>query len=52
MSSITLNKGLSEAREWSEDLDERGRWSRRKSLLFMTAASVAFWSALTLALVS
>ena len=52
MSSITLNKGLSEARHAPEELDETGRWSRRKSLLFMTAASVAFWSALTLALVS
>ena len=52
MSSITLNKGLPEARDWPEDLDESGRWSRRKSLLFMATASVAFWSAITLALVS
>lgn len=52
MSSITLNKGLSEARDWSEESDESGRWSRRKSLLFMATASVAFWSAITLALVS
>ncbi|MBL8705760.1 MAG: hypothetical protein JNM30_12980 [Rhodospirillales bacterium] len=52
MSSITLNKGLSETRDWSEESDESGRWSRRKSLLFMAAASVTFWSAITLALVS
>ena len=51
MSSITLNKGLPEAQEWSEESDERGRWSRRKSLLFMAAASLSFWTVLTVALV-
>jgi len=52
MSSMTLNKGLSTTREWSEDLDEQGRWSRRKSLLFMAMVSVAFWTTLTVVLVS
>ena len=36
----------------TEKDDFLSRWSRRKSLLFMAAASVGFWSAITLALVS
>lgn len=52
MSSITLRKGLPDTANWSEEADERGRWSRRKSLLFMVMASLGFWTALTVALVS
>ncbi len=52
MSSITLRKGLTDSATWSEEADERGRWSRRKSLLFMAVTSLGFWTALTVALVS
>lgn len=48
MSSLTFNKGLEAPNTWSEEMDEQGRWSRRKSLLFMAIASVAFWAALAI----
>jgi|DewCreStandDraft_4_1066084.scaffolds.fasta_scaffold218049_2 hypothetical protein len=51
MSSVTLHKALPEARDWSDDLDEKGRWSPRRSLLFMATASVAFWGAVTFLIV-
>ena len=51
MSSVTLQKGMSDARGWSDEQDETGRWSTRKSLLFMATASIVFWAALTLLLV-
>lgn len=51
MASVTLHKGMSDARDWSDELDEKGRWSTRRSLLFMATASIAFWVALTVLLV-
>jgi hypothetical protein len=51
MSSVTLHKGMPDARDWSDELDEKGRWSTRRSLLFMATASIAFWAGLTLILV-
>ena len=46
MSSMTLHKSLPETEEWSDELDERGRWSRRRSLMFMAVVSLAFWTTL------
>jgi hypothetical protein len=46
MSSVTLHKSMSDVQDWSDELDEQGRWSRRRSLLFMAAVSLAFWLAL------
>jgi len=46
MSSVTMHKALSDAEEWSDELDERGRWSRRRSLMFMAILSLAFWAGL------
>jgi len=51
MTSATLHKGMPHARDWSDELDEKGRWSTRKSLMFMAMASIAFWASITLILV-
>jgi hypothetical protein len=51
MASATLHKGMPQARDWSDEMDEKGRWSTRKSLLFMASASIVFWTALALFLV-